>query len=67
MPTPDNDGDRGLTPRFLIEGRDVFLNPLRILTVLPSALGRMVDSLAEDPFSTQITNAIDLVISRAYR
>lgn len=58
--------DRELTPRFRIEGRHVYLNPLGILTVPLSALGRHVASLADDTSSSAIINAIDAVISRAY-
>ena len=39
--------DNELAPRFRIEGRSVYLNPLGILTVPTSALGRRVVSLAD--------------------
>jgi len=35
-------------PQFRIEGRTVFLNPLRMLTVPTTALGHKVGSLADD-------------------
>ena len=62
----DNAGDRELTPHFLVEGRTVFLSPLRILTVPISARGPKVASLADDVASAAIVAAIDVVISRAY-
>jgi toxin CcdB len=58
--------DNELAPRFRIEGRSVYLNPLGILTVPTSALGRHVVSLADDNSSSAIINAIDAVITRAY-
>ena len=58
--------DATLAPRFRIEGRTVFLNPLGILTVPVSALGRHVASLADDASNSSIINAIDAVITRAY-
>jgi toxin CcdB len=58
--------DTMLTPRFRIEGRTVYLNPLGILTVPMTALGRRVASLADDASNGAIINAIDAVIARAY-
>jgi toxin CcdB len=58
--------DTTLAPRFRIEGRTVYLNPLGILTVPVSALGRHVASLADDTSNNSIINAIDAVITRAY-
>ncbi len=58
--------DHELTPRFKIEGRNVYLNPLGILTVPVNGLGRHVASLADDNSSSAIINAIDAVITRAY-
>jgi toxin CcdB len=58
--------DNELAPRFRIEGRSVYLNPLGILTVPTSALGRLVGSLSDDVSSGAIINAIDAVITRAY-
>ena len=55
-----------LTPRFRIEGKDVWLNPLGIVTVPKSALGRCVTSLANNASSSAIITAIDAVITRAY-
>lgn len=62
----DNTGDPDLIPRFEIEGRTVFLNPLRMLTVPTRALGPRVASLADDSAGTAIIKAIDAVITRAY-
>jgi toxin CcdB len=62
----DNAGDRSLMPGFAIEGKTVFLNPLRILTVPTRALGRRVASLADDNTSAAIIGAIDAMITRAY-
>lgn len=58
--------DNDIAPRFRIEGRTVRLNPLGILTVPMTALGRHVTSLADDASSSTIINAIDAVITRAY-
>jgi toxin CcdB len=55
-----------LTPKFKIEGREVWLNPLGIVTVPKSALGRCVASLGDDTSSSAIIHAIDAVITRAY-
>ncbi len=63
---PGNDGDPGLTPGFHVDGREVFLDPLRILNVDAGALGRYVTSLADDTSSSRIVNAIDAVITRGY-
>jgi toxin CcdB len=63
---PGNDGDQNLTPGFQIEGREVFLDALRILTVDAATLGQLVTSLADDASSGRIINAIDSVITRAY-
>jgi CcdB protein len=63
---PNNAGDPDLMPEFHIEGRIVFLNPLRILTVPTTALGGKITSLADDASSTAVIRAINEVISRAY-
>ncbi len=60
------DLDKELAPPFRIVGRDVHLNPLGILTVPITALGRLVGSLADDVSSTAIIKAIDATITRAY-
>jgi toxin CcdB len=62
----DNAGDRTLMPAFEVEGKTVFLNPLRALTVPTRALGRKVASLAHDNTSTTIIAAIDAMMTRAY-
>ncbi len=58
--------DDVLAPQFRIEGQDVRLNALGILTVPATALGRIAGSLSDDASSAQIINAIDSVITRAY-
>jgi toxin CcdB len=58
--------DPGITPRFRIEGRSVLLDPLQIVAIRRSVLGRLVASLADDASSSAIINAIDAVITRAY-
>jgi toxin CcdB len=55
-----------VTPAFTIEGSLVYLNPLEMQTVPRSKLGRLVTSLADDPSSGRIINAIDELITRAY-
>lgn len=52
-------------PRFVIEGRDVFLNPLLTQSVQRSALRDRVASLADDLSAARVLRAIDEVISRA--
>jgi toxin CcdB len=58
--------DPSLTPRFRIAGRDVLLDPLQIVAIQRSSLGRVVASLADDASSGAIINAIDAVITRAH-
>jgi toxin CcdB len=53
-----------LTPKFVIEGQDVVLNPLQLASVPTDQLGEKVCSLADD--SDRIIAAIDLLISRAW-
>ena len=55
-----------LTPRFRIEGKYVLLDPLQIVAIQRSSLGRLVTSLADDVSNSAIINAIDAVITRAY-
>jgi toxin CcdB len=55
-----------MTPVFRIEGRDVALDPLQMVSIAKDALGPHVGSLADDESSGRIINAIDLVISRAW-
>ncbi len=57
--------DAALTPRFRVEGKYVPLDPLQIVAIQRSSLGRLVTSLADDN-SGAIINAIDAVITRAY-
>ena len=58
--------DPTITPRFRIEGRYVLLDPLQIVAIRRSSLGRLVTSLADDTSNSAIINAIDAVISRAH-
>ena len=58
--------DPTLTPRFRVEGKAVILDPLQIVAIRRSSLGRQVASLADDASSNAIINAIDAVITRAY-
>jgi toxin CcdB len=51
--------DPTLTPRFRIEGKNVMLDPLQILAIAQSSLGRSVASLADEVSSSAIINAID--------
>ncbi|PWC39540.1 CcdB family protein [Azospirillum sp. TSO35-2] len=53
-----------LTPTFVVERRDVLLNPLQLASVPAEQLGERVCSLADD--SDRIVAAIDLLISRAW-
>ena len=55
-----------LTPKFRIAGKHVLLDPLQIVAVPRSSLGRLITSLADDASSGAIINAIDAVISRAH-
>ena len=55
-----------LTPRFEMQGRTVFLDPLRIFAMPTNRLGQRIASLADDDSSTRIIAAIDQVISRAF-
>lgn len=57
--------DRTLTPGFRIGGKHVLLDPLQIVAVNRSSLGRLVASLADDASSSAIINAVDAVITRA--
>lgn len=55
-----------VTPRLEVEGRAVFLDPLRIFAMPAISLGRKVASLADDDSSARIIAAIDEVLSRAF-
>ena len=48
------------------EGKAVILDPLQIVPIRRSSLGRHVASLADDVSSGAIITAIDAVITRAY-
>jgi toxin CcdB len=58
--------DPTLTPRFRVAGKAVILDPLQIVAIRRSSLGRHVASLADDASSSAIINAIDAVITRVY-
>lgn len=53
-----------ISPTFVIEGRQVMLNPLEIVSVPRTALKDHVTSLRSH--ETEIINAIDALITRAY-
>jgi hypothetical protein len=44
----------------------VLLDPLQIVAVQRSSLGRFATSLADDASSSAIINAVDAVITRAH-
>jgi toxin CcdB len=52
------------SPVFLVEGRQVALDPLQLQAVPREALGPAIASLAQD--SDRIIKAIDAVITRAW-
>ena len=52
-------------PTFKIEGEDVVLHPLEIVSVDMRNLGEFVSSLAES--GQQIADAIDVMTTRAHR
>lgn len=54
-----------VTPIFTVEGVQVVLYTLQIVTVPLDALGPKVDSLASE--GTTITDALDEVFSQAYK
>jgi|ERR1700730_14305965 toxin CcdB len=58
--------DAALTPRFRIDAKYVLLDPLQIVAIQRSSLGRLVTSLSDDVSSSAVINAIDAVITRAY-
>lgn len=62
----DPGGGTELAPRFEVEGRSVFLQPLQIFAMPTTSLGPKVASLADDASSTRIIAAIDEVLSRAF-
>lgn len=53
------------TPRFVVEGREVFLNPLQLQSVPLGLLRQFVASLADDNSAARVVRAIDEAISRA--
>lgn len=59
-----NATDPNLTPTFRVEGRDVVLNPLEMVSVPVAHLGEPVASLHSE--GDRIIAAIDVVISRAF-
>jgi toxin CcdB len=55
-----------LHPSFMIEGRNVVMDPLRLFSVPHSGLGELVDKLSEYDDGTRVMNAVDIVLSRAF-
>ncbi|HYH22505.1 MAG TPA: CcdB family protein [Azospirillum sp.] len=53
-----------LTPAFVVEGRNVVLNPLQIVSLPAGQLGDYVCSLESE--GDRIIAAIDMLISRAW-
>jgi toxin CcdB len=51
-------------PTFIVEGASVVLHPLEIVSVAVSALGKRVQSLADE--SQRIVDAMDELITRAH-
>jgi toxin CcdB len=57
--------DSDVGPHFMISDREVVLDPLQITNVPRDALGQSVASLASE--DTRIVNALDALLSRAWR
>jgi toxin CcdB len=57
--------DSDVGPHFVISDREVVLDPLQITNVPRDALGPSVASLASE--DTRIVNALDALLSRAWR
>ncbi len=57
--------DSDFGPHFMIEDQRVILEPLQITDIPKDLLGPPVESLAAD--DTRIINAIDALLSRAWR
>lgn len=57
--------DSDVGPHFIVEGRPVVLDPLQIANVPRDVLGPSVASLAGEDF--RVVNALDLLLSRAWR
>ena len=53
-----------MNPIFTVDGVEVVLNPLQIVSVATSQLGALVASLAEH--GQQITDAVDELMTRAW-
>jgi toxin CcdB len=58
---PDSD----VGPHFIVEGRDVVLDPLQITNVRCDALGASVGSLIKE--DDRVVRALDILLSRAWR
>jgi hypothetical protein len=58
-----NDGDPNLTLVIQFEGREGFLDALRIMNVVATVLGRHMEPIADHTSSDAIINAIDAVIT----
>jgi len=57
--------DSDIGPHFTVEDRQVVLDPLQITNLPRDALGPVVASLANE--DTRIINAMDALLSRAWR
>jgi toxin CcdB len=57
--------DSDVGPHFMIDDREVVLDPLQITNVPRDVLGPSVASLASE--DTRIVNALDALLSRAWR
>ena len=55
------EADRHLNPGFMIEGREVVMDTLQIVTIRVNVLGCAIDNLAQH--GTQIVRAIDELIA----
>jgi toxin CcdB len=55
-----------LHPSFMIEGRTVVMDPLRLFSAPYSGLGELVGKLSDYNDGTRAMNAVDIVLSRAF-
>jgi len=57
--------DSDIGPHFVVEGRNVVLDPLQITNIPLELLGPPVTSLVDD--EARVVNAMDVLLSRAWR
>ncbi len=57
--------DSDLGPRFVIEGQEVVFDPLQITNVPRNRLGETLGTLSSE--EDRITNALDVMLSKAWR